>query len=107
MPDHSKLAIPLGLESSLLPSPDLSLWDFASFELPRPSLAVAKAASEANNLLLEYRKTSLPMMYEPSWLPQTILWKYYMNMRRILSLPPTASQYGTYIFPVAEQTALG
>ncbi|KAJ7793748.1 hypothetical protein B0H14DRAFT_2622566 [Mycena olivaceomarginata] len=50
MPDHSKLAIPLGLESSLLPSPDLSLWDFASFELPRPSLAVAKAASEANNL---------------------------------------------------------
>ncbi|KAJ7939202.1 hypothetical protein B0H13DRAFT_1850938 [Mycena leptocephala] len=43
MPNHSTTAIPPDIESDLLPLPLLSVWEFASFELPRPSIPANNA----------------------------------------------------------------
>ncbi|KAJ7814285.1 hypothetical protein B0H14DRAFT_2270196, partial [Mycena olivaceomarginata] len=66
------IPIPPDIQPDLLPPQDLSVWDFASFELPPSTRVVAKKGRRRispNILLLEARKAPKQLIYVPYSLP--------------------------------------
>jgi hypothetical protein len=59
----SEVPIPPDIEPDILPPENLSVWEFTSFELPRPSRTAAKAASVA-----DYFVTGTPKVVDTNYI---------------------------------------